>query len=53
MRRKSLVEMSMKCQGKLDICQGKVREMSGNFDIPGAWEPCVTYLERVKVSVRM
>ena len=40
MRSKSLVEMSMKCQGKLDICQGKVREMSGNFDIAGAWEPC-------------
>ena len=34
-----MVEMSMKCQGKLDICQGKVREMSGNFDIAGAWEP--------------
>ena len=32
--------MSMKCQGKLDICRGKVREMSGNFDIAIAWEPC-------------
>ena len=33
MRRKSLVEMPMKCQGKSDICQGKVREMSGNLSL--------------------
>ena len=33
--------MLMKCQGKSDICQGKVREMSGNFDTSGAWEPCL------------
>ena len=33
--------MSMKCQGKSDICQGKVREMSGNFDTAGALEPCL------------
>ena len=31
--------MSMECQGKLDFCQGKVREMSGNFETAGAWEP--------------
>ena len=38
-RWKSMVEMSIKHQGKSDICQGKVRDMSGNFVVAGAWEP--------------
>ena len=49
MRRKSLVEMLMKCQGNSDIREGKVREMSGNFDIAGVWETC--WLHYIKVSL--
>ena len=28
------------CQGNLKLCQGIVREMSGNFVSSGVWQPC-------------
>ena len=28
------------CQGKIAICQGIVREMSGNFEPTQMWQPC-------------
>ena len=31
------------CQGKIAICQGIVREMSGNFEPTQMWQPCYTY----------
>ena len=30
-------------QGKSLICQVKVGEMSGNFESPGLWRPCIAY----------
>ena len=34
--RETLVKMLINCKGKLDFCQGKAREMSGNFNSAGA-----------------
>ena len=33
------------CQGNLKICQGIVREMSGNFVSAGEWQPCIMLWE--------
>ena len=31
-------DIVQKCQGILNSCQGKVREMSGNFKVSCIWE---------------
>ena len=39
------------CQGNLDWCQGKIREMSGNFVLSSLYEPCYClYLHLLKIS---
>ena len=35
----SIVDINEKSQGNLNSCQGKVREMSGNFVMSSLYEP--------------
>ena len=34
---------NVNCQGKIVICQGIVREMSGNFGPTQMWQPCIPF----------